>query len=84
MVMDNLPAHKVTGGRAAIKAAGAELLYLPPCGPDFNPIERAFAKLKALLRYRGPDDRGLVAGDRSRTRSFRPERMSQRLCRCWI
>ena len=33
-----------------IEAAGAELLYLPPYSPDFNPIENAFAKLKALLR----------------------------------
>ena len=36
--------------RAAIEAAGAELLFLPPYSPDFNPIENAFAKLKALLR----------------------------------
>jgi transposase len=50
VVMDNLPAHKVGGVRAAIEAAGATLLYLPPYSPDFNPIEMAFAKLKALLR----------------------------------
>ena len=50
VVMDNLPAHKVRGVRAAIEAAGATLLYLPPYSPDFNPIEMAFAKLKALLR----------------------------------
>jgi transposase len=50
VVMDNLPAHKVTGIRHAIEAAGALLLYLPPYSPDFNPIEMAFAKLKALLR----------------------------------
>jgi transposase len=50
VIMDNLPAHKVAGVRAAIEAAGAELLYLPPYSPDFNPIEMAFAKLKALLR----------------------------------
>ena len=36
--------------RAAIEQAGATLLYLPPYSPDFNPIENAFAKLKALLR----------------------------------
>jgi DDE superfamily endonuclease len=36
--------------RAAIEAAGASLLYLPPYSPDSNPIENAFAKLKALLR----------------------------------
>ena len=50
VVMDNLPAHKVTGIRKAIKAAGAGVLYLPPYSPDLNPIEQVFAKLKALLR----------------------------------
>lgn len=50
VVMDNLPAHKAAGVRNAIEAAGASLLYLPPYSPDFNPIENAFAKLKALLR----------------------------------
>jgi transposase len=50
VVLDNLGAHKVKGVRSAIEAAGAELLYLPPYSPDLNPIEQAFAKLKALLR----------------------------------
>ncbi len=50
VVMDNLPAHKGTETRGMIEAAGATLLYLPPYSPDFNPIENAFAKLKALLR----------------------------------
>lgn len=50
VVMDNLPAHKVAGVQDAIEAAGARLLYLPSYSPDFNPIEQAFAKLKALLR----------------------------------
>jgi transposase len=50
VVMDNLPAHKVAGVREAIEAQGAELRYLPPYSPDLNPIEQAFAKLKALLR----------------------------------
>ena len=50
VIIDNLPAHKVSGVREAIEAAGARLLYLPPYSPDFNPIEMAFAKLKALLR----------------------------------
>ena len=42
--------HKVTGIREAVEAAGARLLFLTPYSPDFNPIENAFAKLKALLR----------------------------------
>jgi len=50
VVMDNLPAHKGTAVRSTIEAAGARLLFLPPYSPDFNPIENAFAKLKALLR----------------------------------
>ncbi len=50
VVMDNLAAHKVEGVRQAIEGRGARLLYLPPYSPDLNPIERAFAKLKALLR----------------------------------
>lgn len=50
VVLDNLPAHKVSGIRELIEAAGARLLYLPAYSPDFNPIEQAFAKLKAILR----------------------------------
>jgi transposase len=50
VVMDNLGSHKGAGVRKAIEAAGATLLYLPPYSPDFNPIEKAFSKLKALLR----------------------------------
>jgi transposase len=50
VVMDNLGCHKSAAVRAAIEAAGAELRLLPPYSPDFNPIEQAFAKLKALLR----------------------------------
>ena len=50
VIMDNLAAPKVAGVREAIEAQGAELRYLPPYSPDLNPIEQAFAKLKALLR----------------------------------
>ena len=50
VILDNLPAHKVSGVRDAIERVGARLLYLPPYSPDFNPIEQLFAKLKALLR----------------------------------
>ena len=50
VIMDNLGSHKVPGVRAAIEAGGGRLLYLPPYSPDFNPIENAFSKLKALLR----------------------------------
>lgn len=50
VILDNLPAHKVTRAREVIEAAGATMLFLPPYSPDFNPIEQAFAKIKALLR----------------------------------
>lgn len=50
VVMDNLGSHKGADVRAAIEGVGAKLLYLPPYSPDFNPIENAFSKLKALLR----------------------------------
>ena len=50
VVMDNLGSHKGADVRAAIRAAGAGLLYLPPYSPEFNPIENAFAKPKAALR----------------------------------
>ena len=52
VIMDNLPAHKAAGVRETIEQAGAKLIFLPPYSPDFNPIENAFAKLKALLRAR--------------------------------
>ena len=45
-----MPAHKQADIPTLIEAAGARLRYLPPYSPDFNPIENAFAKLKALLR----------------------------------
>jgi transposase len=50
VIMDNLGAHQGVELRKAIEAAGAELRFLPPYSPDFNPIEFAFAKLKALLK----------------------------------
>lgn len=50
VIMDNLGAHKGTAVREAIEAVGASLMFLPPYSPDLNPIEQAFAKLKALLR----------------------------------
>lgn len=50
VVMDNLAPHKRAEVRALVSAADARLVYLPPYSPDLNPIENAFAKLKALLR----------------------------------
>ena len=50
VIIDNLSSHKRASVRELIEAAGARLLFLPPYSPDFNPIEKAFAKLKAALR----------------------------------
>ena len=50
VVLDNLAVHKQADVRAAIEGIGAHLRFLPPYSPDFNPIEQAFAKLKAFLR----------------------------------
>ena len=54
VVLDNLAAHKQPEVRAAIEQVGALLRFLPPYSPDFNPIELAFAKLKAFLRAARP------------------------------
>ena len=50
VILDNLSAHKATAVRPLIESAGCRLVYLPPYSPDFNPIEQAWSKLKALLR----------------------------------
>ncbi len=50
VILDNLPAHKPIAIREAIEATGAGILFLPPYSPDFNPIEMAFSKIKALLK----------------------------------
>lgn len=50
VILDNLSSHKRLAAREIIEAVGARLMFLPPYSPDFNPIEKAFSKLKALLR----------------------------------
>jgi transposase len=54
VVLDNLAVHKHPTVRTAIEAVGAHLRFLPPYSPDFNPIEQAFAKLKAFIRAARP------------------------------
>ena len=54
VVLDNLVIHKHPAVRAAIERAGASLRFLPPYSPDLNPIELAFAKLKAFFRAARP------------------------------
>jgi transposase len=54
VVLDNLAVHKQPEVRAAIEGTGAQIRFLPPYSPDFNPIEMAFAKLKAFMRAARP------------------------------
>ena len=62
VILDNLGSHKSQAVRAAIRAAGARLLFLPPYSPDLNPIEQVFAKLKHLLRREPPSGRSKRLG----------------------
>ena len=54
VVLDNLAMHKQPEVQVAIERVGARLRFLPPYSPDFNPIEMAFAKLKAFMRAARP------------------------------
>ena len=83
VVMDNLRPHKAPGVRDAIEAAGAELLFLPPYSPDFNPIELAFSKLKAHLRKAAaqtPDDLWNAIADAIET--FAPQQRQNFFAHC--
>ena len=60
VVMDNLSSHKGSRVRELIEERGCTLMYLPPYSPDLNPIEEAFAKLKALLRRAGARTRAAL------------------------
>ena len=50
VIMDNLTAHKDGEVRRMIREAGADVLFLPPYSPEFNPIEKTWSKIKDLLR----------------------------------
>ena len=74
VVMDNLPCHKVAGIQEAIAGRDARLVYLPPYSPDLNPIEQAFAKLKAMLRKAGERTRnGLWDAIANILKSYSPD-----------
>jgi transposase len=63
VIMDNLATHKIRGVREVIEAGDAQLLYLPPYSPDFNPIEPMWSKIKQILRSHAPrtDEQLLLA-----------------------
>ena len=50
VVLDNLSPHKDKAALALIEQAGAQVRFLPPYSPDFNPIEKMWSKVKTLLR----------------------------------
>lgn len=60
VVMDNLPAHKVSGIKELIEGAGANLIYWPPYSPDLNPIEKCWSKIKTALRAAKARTRGAL------------------------
>ena len=83
VILDNLGSHKGAKARAAIKAAGAKLWFLPPYSPDLNPIEMVFAKLKHFLRKaaeRNFDDLWKRAG--KLLECFSPEECARYLRHC--
>jgi transposase len=74
VIMDNLSPHKMAAVEAAIHAAGAEVLFLPPYSPDLNPIEQMWSKVKAFLRaLKARTQDGLLAGIRDALRSVNPD-----------
>jgi transposase len=74
VVMDNVAIHKVAGVREAIAAKGANVLYLPPYSPDFNPIEKSFSKIKSILeRIAARTVDALQAAVGEALRSFTPQ-----------
>ena len=81
VLLDNLGAHRAREVRAIVEATGARLVYLPPYSPDLNPIELAFAKVKARLRRGGgPDPGGVDDGHRRRLGGRHPGRHPRFLC----
>ena len=77
---DNLVVHHIAAARELVESAGAELLYLPPYSPEFNPIELAWALLKQDLRTRGARTLDLLIETARQTfESFTPE-----LCKSWL
>jgi transposase len=85
IIMDNLSSHKAPAIRDAIEAAGAELLFLPPYSPDFNPIEKGILKAQSPSAQSGRADHPRSVGrDRPHPRPLLPPGMRQLLHRLRI
>ncbi|HEY8600679.1 MAG TPA: IS630 family transposase [Thermomicrobiales bacterium] len=80
VVLDNLAVHKNAAARRLIEARGCRLLFLPPYSPDYNPIELAFAKLKAALRRSAARTRA----DRERAIALALDRLAPAETRSWF
>ena len=80
VVLDNLSAHKMAGVAEAVARAGAQLLYLPPYSPDYNPIELAWSKIKRQLRTVGARTRPKL--QRNLRRAL--QQISPREARAWF
>jgi transposase len=80
VVLDNLSAHKMAGVAEAVAQAGAQLLYLPPYSPDYNPIELAWSKIKRQLRTVGARTRPKL--QRNLRRAL--QQISPREARAWF
>lgn len=77
VICDNLSSHKVSGVKQIVENNGARLLYLPAYSPDLNPIEMAFAKLKAALRCAAQNTlQGLIEAVGDALKTFSPAHCS--------
>lgn len=81
VIMDNLSSHKKPAIRAAIRARGAKLLFLPPYSPALNPIEHVFAKLKHLLRKAAERSQEALETDRLAARRLHSAGVRQLSCK---
>lgn len=80
VVLDNLSTHKIAAVKTLVEARGASVQYLPAYSPDLNPIEMAFAKLKAHLRQAAArTSEQLQSAVANALTSFRPD-----LCRSFF
>jgi len=83
VVMDNVPVHKVAGVREIITAKGAGVLYLPAYAPHFDPIEKSFSKIKAILqRIAARTSDALQEAVAEALRSFTPDECMNYFAAC--
>jgi transposase len=85
VVMDNLGAHQSPAIERALAKAGAELRYLPPYSPDFNPIELMWSKLKTALRAaKARTEEDLWAAVAHALTRVTPDDLRAFFCHCYV